>query len=159
MTAFIQNLYRRKLRRGAEVSEESARQVSGIVYCRAKKTCDMVADALRKKGINAAAFHRGMKDTDADRNARLWKDAEALAKDNKKRVDCIGRSLNIFMMAAGLLPDAYLPLISRDRRFRVRLMTCTIRRIRRRRQSSADTPYLAEWALMRLAVATSSISM
>ena len=106
MTAFVQNLYRRKLRRGAEISEESARQVSGIVYCRAKKTCDMVADALRKKGINAAAFHRGMKDTDADRNARLWKDAEVLAKDNKKRVDCIGESRDLVTLACLVLMPA-----------------------------------------------------
>jgi hypothetical protein len=32
-----------------------------------------------------------MKDADSERNSDMWRNAEALAKDGKKRVDCIGR--------------------------------------------------------------------
>lgn len=90
-SSFIHNLYRRKQRRDADLTVNEARSICGIIYCRAKSTCDMVAEGLRKKGINAAAYHRGMKDTDAERNADLWRNAGALAKDGKKRVDCIGK--------------------------------------------------------------------
>lgn len=93
ISGFIHNLYRRKSRKNEDIQDPAeARCVSGIIYCRAKKTCDMVAEALRKKGINAAAFHRGLKDWEADKNAKMWRDAEALARAGKKRVDCIGES-------------------------------------------------------------------
>jgi len=98
LTGFITNLYRRKAKKADtgqastsnNMSEEESRAVSGIVYCRSKKSCDIVSDALRKKGINAAAFHRGLKDNETDRNAYLWQNAEALAKKGSKRIDCIG---------------------------------------------------------------------
>lgn len=90
--SFITNLYRRKALRNANLKEddEEARNVAGIIYCRAKKTCDLVADSLRKRGVNAAAFHRGLKDHENDRTAAMWRDNEKLSKEGKKRVDCIG---------------------------------------------------------------------
>ena len=90
ISVFISNLYRRKAKRDSEMSEEEARVVSGIIYCRSKKSCDDVATALRRKGINAAAFHRGLKDRDNDNTARMWQQAEAYAKKGQKRIDCIG---------------------------------------------------------------------
>jgi superfamily II DNA helicase RecQ len=91
ITSFINGLYKRKQRRDTDLTVEEARSICGIIYCRAKQTCDMVAEALRRKGINAAPYHRGMKDADSERNSDMWRNAEALAKDGKKRVDCIGR--------------------------------------------------------------------
>lgn len=50
---------------------------------------------MRKKGINAAAFHRGLKNNESDKHAYLWQNAEMLAKQGKRRVDCIGKLLRI----------------------------------------------------------------
>ena len=47
---YIENLH---CRRG--------RASSGIVYCRTRALCDELADFLRKKGIQAKAYHRGLR--------------------------------------------------------------------------------------------------
>ena len=91
ISTFINGLYKRKQKRDTNLTADEARSICGIIYCRAKQTCDAVSEALRKKGVNAGAYHRGMKDQDAERNADQWRNAEALAKDGKKRIDCIGR--------------------------------------------------------------------
>lgn len=45
-----------------KISRSSApNPTAGIVYCRAKKTCDELAHFLRGQGIMAAAYHRCVK--------------------------------------------------------------------------------------------------
>lgn len=34
---------------------------SGIIYCRARATCDELAEHLRRKGINARPYHKGLR--------------------------------------------------------------------------------------------------
>jgi len=46
---YITTLYRRR-----------GQASSGIVYCRARKTCDDLASYLRGKGLNAKPYHRGV---------------------------------------------------------------------------------------------------
>ncbi|KDE07378.1 hypothetical protein MVLG_02419 [Microbotryum lychnidis-dioicae p1A1 Lamole] len=62
---------------------------SGIVYCRAKKTCDELAAYLRSRGVNAAAYHRGLADHEADRVQREWRDADERKARGRNWVDCV----------------------------------------------------------------------
>lgn len=41
--------------------QRRGRPSSGIVYCRARATCDEMAHYLRGNGLNARPFHRGLK--------------------------------------------------------------------------------------------------
>lgn len=82
---FIQKLYRRKSDSG-----EESRAITGIIYCRAKSNCDAVAAFLKTKGINAAAYHRGLKDDSAKKAQDRWMYNELLAEKGKPRIDCIG---------------------------------------------------------------------
>ncbi|KAM0789144.1 hypothetical protein ACM66B_003197 [Microbotryomycetes sp. NB124-2] len=63
--------------------------LSGIIYCRAKKTCDELATFLRSKGVLAAPFHRGLKDSEAEQFQANWVNNMVLAKQGRSRVDCI----------------------------------------------------------------------
>jgi len=47
---FVMTLHRRR-----------ARPSSGIIYCRARKTCDELSAFLRGKGISARPYHRGIR--------------------------------------------------------------------------------------------------
>ncbi|KAF8651913.1 hypothetical protein AX16_004558 [Volvariella volvacea WC 439] len=58
---FIATLYRR---RGIPSS--------GIIYCRARKTCDHIASFLRSKGLNARPYHRGIDTASLDDTLREW---------------------------------------------------------------------------------------
>jgi bloom syndrome protein len=49
---FIRKQYRRHAEKAG--SDQDALPVSGIVYARAKATCDGIADFLKRKGIRAA---------------------------------------------------------------------------------------------------------
>ena len=71
------------------VTRGGNRPTSGIIYCRAKKTCDELSAWLRGKGVLAAPFHRGLKDKEADENQKKWVENDALAEQGKTRVDCI----------------------------------------------------------------------
>lgn len=51
---FITKLYRKR-----------ERPSSGIIYCRVRNTCDDLAEYLRKKGINARPYHKGLKYVEA----------------------------------------------------------------------------------------------
>ena len=85
---FIQKLYRRKPDSG-----EESRAITGIIYCRAKSNCDAVAAFLKTKGINAAAYHRGLKDDSAKKAQDRWMYNDLLAEKGKPRIDCIGESV------------------------------------------------------------------
>lgn len=45
----------------ANMHQRRGRPSSGIVYCRLRTACDELSDFLRKKGINARPYHRGLK--------------------------------------------------------------------------------------------------
>lgn len=47
--AYIDNLHRRR-----------GKPSSGIVYCRTRATCNELSDFLRRKGINAKPYHKGV---------------------------------------------------------------------------------------------------
>ena len=47
---YIDNLHRRR-----------GQPSSGIVYCRTRAVCDELAQFLRGKGIQAKAYHRGLR--------------------------------------------------------------------------------------------------
>jgi len=72
------------------VTAEQARAVAGIVYCRQRDECDEVANFLKRHGIQAAAYHSGVKDRDMI--ARLWEQNDKLLALGKPRVDCVGAS-------------------------------------------------------------------
>ncbi|ORY42443.1 P-loop containing nucleoside triphosphate hydrolase protein [Leucosporidium creatinivorum] len=71
------------------VARGGNRPTAGIIYCRAKKTCDELSAWLRGKGVFAAPYHRGLKDFEADENQRRWVENDDLADSGKPRVDCI----------------------------------------------------------------------
>ncbi|KAI0631980.1 P-loop containing nucleoside triphosphate hydrolase protein [Trametes polyzona] len=52
--------------------ERRGRASSGIVYCRTRAVCDDLALFLRGKGLNAKAYHRGLKPAELDRTLREW---------------------------------------------------------------------------------------
>ncbi|KAI1793293.1 ATP-dependent DNA helicase [Ganoderma leucocontextum] len=58
---YIENLHRRR-----------GRASSGIVYCRTRALCDELAEFLRKKGIQAKAYHRGLSNAVLDKTLKEW---------------------------------------------------------------------------------------
>ena len=51
---------------------------SGIIYCLSRKTTEKVAEDLRKKGINAAAYHAGMNPSERSRTQEQFKNDQLL---------------------------------------------------------------------------------
>ncbi|KAH7102811.1 ATP-dependent DNA helicase [Auriculariales sp. MPI-PUGE-AT-0066] len=47
---------------------------SGMVYCRKRETCDALAELLRKKGINARPYHKGILAGTLDKTLRQWEE-------------------------------------------------------------------------------------
>ncbi|KAI0770381.1 P-loop containing nucleoside triphosphate hydrolase protein [Fomes fomentarius] len=45
---------------------------SGIVYCRTRAVCDELAQFLRRKGLQAKAYHRGLSNSVLDKTLREW---------------------------------------------------------------------------------------
>jgi len=86
---YIQKLYRKAEDKGKDPRK---RAITGIIYCRAKSNCDAVAAFLKTKGINATAYHRGLKDDAAKSAQDRWMHNETLAAKGKPRIDCIGAS-------------------------------------------------------------------
>ncbi|KAJ8591913.1 ATP-dependent DNA helicase [Rhizopogon salebrosus TDB-379] len=58
---FVMTLHRRR-----------ARPSSGIIYCRARKTCDELSAFLRGKGISARPYHRGIGSHTLDNTLSEW---------------------------------------------------------------------------------------
>ncbi|KAH9889798.1 P-loop containing nucleoside triphosphate hydrolase protein [Cubamyces lactineus] len=52
--------------------ERRGRASSGIVYCRTRATCDELADFLRRKGLEAKPYHRGLTSAVLDKTLREW---------------------------------------------------------------------------------------
>ncbi|KAI8994156.1 ATP-dependent DNA helicase [Trametes punicea] len=52
--------------------ERRGRASSGIVYCRTRATCDEVAQFLRRKGLEAKPYHRGLSSAVLDKTLREW---------------------------------------------------------------------------------------
>ena len=51
---------------------------AGIIYCLSRKTTEKVAENLRKKGINAAAYHAGMNSSERSMTQELFKNDQLL---------------------------------------------------------------------------------
>ena len=51
---------------------------AGIIYCLSRKTTEKVAEDLRKKGINAAAYHAGMNPSERSMTQELFKNDQLL---------------------------------------------------------------------------------
>ena len=51
---------------------------AGIIYCLSRKTTEKVAADLRKKGINAAAYHAGMSNLERSQTQELFKNDQLL---------------------------------------------------------------------------------
>ncbi|THU90979.1 ATP-dependent DNA helicase [Dendrothele bispora CBS 962.96] len=45
---------------------------SGIIYCRTRKTCDELADFLRRKGLSARPYHRGLPSSQLEKTLKDW---------------------------------------------------------------------------------------
>ncbi|KAL1760247.1 P-loop containing nucleoside triphosphate hydrolase protein [Schizophyllum commune] len=56
----------------SRLHERRGRPSSGIVYCRRRDTCDELADFLRKRGMNARPYHRGIKGPTLDKTLAEW---------------------------------------------------------------------------------------
>jgi bloom syndrome protein len=56
----------------AELLQKKFRHQSGVIYCRAKQTCESFAQFLRDKGIYAAHYHAGMDREDRKQAADDW---------------------------------------------------------------------------------------
>ncbi|KAF9029436.1 ATP-dependent DNA helicase [Hymenopellis radicata] len=48
------------------------RSACGIIYCRERKACDLVAGVLRNKGLGARPYHKGLKADELDRTLSEW---------------------------------------------------------------------------------------
>ena len=51
---------------------------AGIIYCLSRKTTEKVAEDLRKKGINAAAYHAGLPSSERNLTQELFKNDQLL---------------------------------------------------------------------------------
>jgi len=51
---------------------------AGIIYCLSRKSTEKVADDLRKKGINAAAYHAGLSSLERNNTQELFKNDKIL---------------------------------------------------------------------------------
>ena len=51
---------------------------AGIIYCLSRKTTEKVAENLRKRGINAAAYHAGMTSSERNQTQELFKNDQLL---------------------------------------------------------------------------------
>ena len=51
---------------------------AGIIYCLSRKTTEKVAEDLRKRGINAAAYHAGMTPSERNQTQELFKNDQLL---------------------------------------------------------------------------------
>ena len=51
---------------------------AGIIYCLSRKTTEKVAADLRKKGINAAAYHAGLSNLERSQTQELFKNGQLL---------------------------------------------------------------------------------
>jgi len=51
---------------------------AGIIYCLSRKTTEKVASELRKRGINAAAYHAGMSSLERSQTQELFKNDQLL---------------------------------------------------------------------------------
>uniref|UniRef100_D8PXX1 ATP-dependent DNA helicase n=1 Tax=Schizophyllum commune (strain H4-8 / FGSC 9210) TaxID=578458 RepID=D8PXX1_SCHCM len=56
----------------SRLHERRGRPSSGIVYCRRRDTCDELAEFLRKRGMNARPYHRGIKGPTLDKTLAEW---------------------------------------------------------------------------------------
>ncbi|TRM60632.1 P-loop containing nucleoside triphosphate hydrolase protein [Schizophyllum amplum] len=56
----------------SRLHERRGRPSSGIIYCRKRDTCDELAKYLRKKGMNARPYHRGLKGPELDKTLAEW---------------------------------------------------------------------------------------
>ncbi|KAJ7601254.1 ATP-dependent DNA helicase, partial [Mycena floridula] len=56
----------------SDIHRKRGRASSGIIYCRAKDTCNQLSSYLRGKGLNARPYHRGIKPSELDRTLRQW---------------------------------------------------------------------------------------
>lgn len=100
LVLFIQKLSRGK--RGQNPNAVKVNRAAGIIYCRAKKTCDELAGFLRGRGIMAAPYHRGLKDMEADLNQKKWINNDAEDQAGSK-VDCIVATIAFGMGIVSLL--------------------------------------------------------
>ncbi|KDQ20898.1 hypothetical protein BOTBODRAFT_321879 [Botryobasidium botryosum FD-172 SS1] len=66
VASYINNLTRRK---GGEAS-------TGIVYARRRETCDQLAEFLRRSGIAARAYHRGLSNAELDQTLTEWENED-----------------------------------------------------------------------------------
>ncbi|KAL5524624.1 hypothetical protein ACEPAF_9764 [Sanghuangporus sanghuang] len=58
----------------ASLHQRRGRPSSGIVYCRLRSTCDDLSHYLRRNGINARPYHRGLKPKELDRTLQEWQE-------------------------------------------------------------------------------------
>ncbi|KAL5482734.1 hypothetical protein ACEPAI_9328 [Sanghuangporus weigelae] len=58
----------------ASLHQRRGRPSSGIVYCRLRSTCDDLSHYLRRNGINARPYHRGLKPKELDKTLREWQE-------------------------------------------------------------------------------------
>lgn len=84
-------MYKRRTKQNPDMSDEEIRAVQGIIYCRKKDTCDQVVTALRARGVQAAAYHRGLSNKACEQAATLWQDCESRAAEGKKHFAVIGK--------------------------------------------------------------------
>lgn len=52
--------------------ESRFRKQSGVIYCRARQTCESFSQFLNSKGIRAAYYHAGMEPDDRKKSAHDW---------------------------------------------------------------------------------------
>ncbi|GAA97169.1 uncharacterized protein L969DRAFT_14736 [Mixia osmundae IAM 14324] len=63
--------------------------ISGIIYCRAKQTCDDLAAWLDAQGIAAKPYHRDVTEKELTTTQYQWLNNEQLASESKTRVDVV----------------------------------------------------------------------
>lgn len=97
IAAFVTRMYRSNQQNNADLDAEEARAIQGIIYCRKRETCDQVTSALRCKGLNAGAFHRGLTQRACDNAAEQWQNAHELVKKGSKYIDVIGQSQTVLL--------------------------------------------------------------